>query len=145
MLRQNGRRKKGGARFGMVPHKVFAHVAVRTLSHAAFRVLVLLTMQFAGRNNGGLGLTATQAAESGIRSDNTFYRALRELEEHGLIERTYHASRVPPRPTMYGLAWIALDDTEYSQATRLPSHAYRDWQAPPRRKRRRKVKLRAVT
>lgn len=129
----------------MLPHRVLSHAAVKTLSHAGFRVMALLAAQYNGRNNGSLGLTATQAAESGVRSQQTFYRAIKELEERDLIERTYQASRVPPRPTMYALTWLPLDDTEYSQGTRVPSHAYKDWQAPARTPRRRKARLRAVT
>jgi hypothetical protein len=146
MSRGNGKRKSGGgARFGMVPHKVFGHAAVTTLSHAAFRVLVLLTMQFSGHDNGALALTANQAAVNGISSRNTFYRALAELEVRGLIEQTYPASRVPPRPTQYALTWIPIHDTTYSTATRLPSHAYRDWRPEPKIRRRQKVRLRSVT
>lgn len=142
MNRRNA--KRSSSRFGMVPHNVFAHEAVTTLHHAQFRALVLLIMQFNGNNNGALGLTASQAANNGISSDKTLYIALRELEARGLIEQTYHASRVPPRPTMYALSWIAVHDTEYSQKRRMPTHAYREWKAPAKRRRRRKPKLRAV-
>lgn len=128
----------------MLPLKVLGHESVRTLNHAAFRVMTLMAAQFTGYNNGALGLTPAQAAESGISSDKTFYRAIRELEARGLIERTYHASRVPPRPTMYALTWVSIDDTEYSSKTRLPSQGYREWKAPPRQKRHRKPRLRAV-
>jgi chromosome segregation and condensation protein ScpB len=145
MSRRNPKRSTKAGRFAMLPLKVLATPAVTTLSHAAFRVMALLASQYTGYNNGGLGLTAGQAATSGIRSDNTFYRALRELEEHALIERTYHASRVPPRPTMYALTWISIDDTEYSQKTRLPSHTYREYKPPARKPRRQRTRLRVVT
>lgn len=128
----------------MLPLKVLGHESVRTLNHATFRVMTLMAAQFTGYNNGSLGLTPTQAAESGVSSDKTFYGAVRELEVRGLIERTYPASRVPPRPTMYALAWMAIDDTEFSTKTRLPSHGYREWKAPPRKQRQRRPKLRAV-
>jgi hypothetical protein len=103
------------------------HITTTTLTHAAFRVLVLLAAQFSGFNNGAIGITAKQAMESGIGSDKTLYRSLRELELRQLVELTYPASRVPPRPTMWALTWLPLDDTRYSQSTRTPSHAYRDW------------------
>ena len=124
--------------------RVLATPAVTTLSHAAFRVMALLAAQYRGRNNGNLGLTYGQAANAGIASKNTFYNALRQLEEHGLIERTYPSSRVPARPTMYALAWWPLDDTEYSQSTRLASHAYKEWQPSQPKQRRKAVKLTAV-
>ena len=120
-------RKKGGKRFAMLPITVLESSAVTSLPHAAFRVLVLLAAQFSGYNNGEIGLTAKQAAEAGIGSDQTFYRSLRELETRLLIQQTYPASRVPPRPTMWALTWLPLNDTRYSQANRTPSHAYRAW------------------
>ncbi len=136
--RRHPRRKTGPGRFAMLPLTVLAEPAVNTLSHAAFRILVLMAAQYNGGNNGALGITYSQAALNGIGSDNTLYRALRTLEERGLIEQTYPASRVPPRPTMYALTWMSVDDTSWSRSTRIPTHTYRDWQPS------RKPKLRIV-
>ncbi len=132
MTARHPRRKTTAARFAMLPVKVLEHVAVTTLSHATFRIMALLAAQYHGGKNGALGITSSQAAENGIGSDNTVYKALRTLEERGLIEQTYPASRVPPRPTMYALTWVSVDDTSWSQSTRLPSHTYRNWH-PPRK------------
>lgn len=131
MSRRHRRYKPQGGRFALIPLSVLQHEAVRTLHHAEFRVLVLLSAAFNGKNNGALGLTASQAAEAGVGSDKTLYKALRTLESRGLIGQTFPASRVPPRPTMYALEWRALDDTEYSQATRIPRHDYRNWRRDP--------------
>ena len=111
----------------MLPVMVLDSLAVTTLSHAAFRVLVLLAAQFNGHNNGALGITAEQAAGAGIGSNRTLYHSLAELEARRLILATYPASRVPPRPTMWALTWLPLNDTQYSDATRTPSPAYRNW------------------
>lgn len=129
MSRRNPKRKITPGRFAMVPRAVLHHQAVTTLNHAAFRVLVLLAGEFNGHNNGAVGLTAGQAEANGIGSKHTFYRSLRELESRGLIETTFPASRVPPRPTMYALTWLPVDQTEYSQARRVASNAYREWSA----------------
>lgn len=129
--RQKGRKSKG--RFAMQPEQALEHEAVTTLHHAHFRVLVLLTKQYSGYNNGALGLSKSQAAEHGI-ANRTLYRALRELERRFLIEMTYPASRVPPRPTMYAITWWPKDDTHYCDKTRVPSRAYREWQSRPRLK-----------
>ncbi|MDZ4731688.1 MAG: hypothetical protein SH820_17295 [Xanthomonadales bacterium] len=112
----------------MLPVKALDSVAVKTLSHASFRVLVLIAAQFNGHNNGALGLTASQAADAGIGSNKTLYRSLQELETRRLIQKTFPASRVPPRPTMWSLAWIPLDDTKYTSETKQPTHAYLNWQ-----------------
>lgn len=127
MNRSNQRRKHGAGRFARLPVAVLEHITVVTLTHAAFRVLVLLAAQFSGFNNGALGITAKQATNAGIGSDKTLYQSLRELELRQLVELTYPASRVPPRPTMWALTWLPLNDTRYSQSTRTPAHAYRDW------------------
>jgi len=111
----------------MLPLVVLETPAAKTLSHAAFRVLVLLAADFNGHNNGAIGITAKQAAENGIASDKTLYRSLRQLEERQLIEQTYPASRVPPRPTMWALNWIRLNKTAYTEETKVPTHAYRQW------------------
>lgn len=127
MSRRRHARRLGGERFARIPLGVLESVAVRTLSHAAFRVLVLLAATYNGHNNGALGLTATQAADAGIASRATFYAALRELSERQLITMTHPASRVPPRPTMWAITWVSEDDTEHSSSTRTPAHSYRKW------------------
>ncbi len=141
MTRRHPSRKTGTGRFAKLPLTVLDQAAVITLSHATFRVLVLMAAQFNGYNNGALGLSKSQAASQNI-SNKTLYKALATLEEHGLVEQTYPASRVPPRPTMYALTWISIDDTEWSRSTRIPTHTYRDWQ-PPRKPKRRVVRNRA--
>jgi DNA-binding HxlR family transcriptional regulator len=143
MSRRNPKRSSSG-RFARLPLTLLATPAVTTLSHAAFRVLVLLAAQYTGYNNGALGITRNQAAQQGIGSDHTLYGSLRDLETRELIERTYHASRVPPRPAMYALTWVSVDDTEYSRSARLATHAYREWQPTPKAARRRKPRLTVV-
>lgn len=121
------KKKLTGRRFAMLPLTVMDHKTVQTLNHAEFRVLMLLAREFNGHNNGGVGVTAEQAREHGIKSKNTFYESLRELESRGLIRKTCHASRVPPRPAMYALTWLPLNDTKYSEAERVPSNKYQQW------------------
>jgi hypothetical protein len=144
MLRRHPKRRSGGGRFARLPLSVLSTPAVTTLSHAHFRVLALLAAQFNGYNNGSLGITRTQAAKQGVGSDHTLYGALKALELRGLIDQTYHASRVPPRPAMYAITWESLDDTNWSRSTRVASHAYREWQAPPKVPRGRRPQLAVV-
>lgn len=109
----------------MVPLKVLGQSSVIGLSHASFRVLVLLAGQYDGHNNGALGLSKTQAKSQSV-SNKTLYKALAKLEEIDVIRETYPASRVPPRPTMYSLTWVKMDDTDWSQATRVPARTFRN-------------------
>lgn len=120
-------RRPSGQRFAMLPVDLVMHVSVTTLDHAAFRVLVVLATEYRGKNNGAVGITRAQAKAAGVGGKNTLYRALKNLIDRGLIEITSHASRVPPRPAMYSMAWLPVDDTEHSIRTRTPSHNYRSW------------------
>lgn len=129
MSKRHPRRKTTARRFAMLPLHVLESEAVCTLNHAAFRVLVLLAAAYNGSNNGALGVTHRQAAKAGIASRNTLYGALRDLVERGLIEMTFPASRVPPRPTMYAVTWLPANDTEFSAGQRLAAHSYRQWRA----------------
>ncbi len=120
-------RKERKQRFAMLPLDLLTHKSVTTLDHATHRVLVLLASQYHGHNNGAVGLSARQASQLGIKSDNTFYRALKELQLRGLILLTAPASRVPPRPAMFALTWQSIDDTQYSKSTNTPSLDYQEW------------------
>ena len=124
----NAKGRKIRGNFAMLPCAVLVHPSVTTLSHAQFRILVLMAGQYNGRNNGQLGLTAAQAADQGIGSERTLYAALKVLERRGLIERTHPASRIPPRPTMYAVTWRAVDQTEYTNARTRSSDAFLAWQ-----------------
>lgn len=139
------RRKSSCGRFTRLPATLLEHQAVTSLSHGAFRLLIVLAGLYRGKNNGAIGITAAQAAANRFGNRQRFYRYLRELEQHGLIEQTYPASRVPPRPTMHALTWIPSDDTEYSVAGGA-SHSYRDWTAPepPKRAPKGRPKLRVI-
>lgn len=114
----------------MLPVKVLNTDAFKTLSHATVHVLVLIAGEYNGHNNGALGLSKTQAASHSI-SNRTLYRALRSLEARGLIDRTYHSSRVPPRPTMFALTWVPLDNTNWTTEGVRPAKTYLDWKPQP--------------
>ena len=114
-------------RFAMLPVQLILHISVTTLHHGSFRILVLLTAEYRGRNNGAIGLTRDQAKAAGIGGKNTLYKGLKDLVERGLIEITHPASRVPPRPAMYALNWLPINDTEYTKKSLLATHAYRNW------------------
>lgn len=124
MARTYPKKSNKAARFAQVPRKVLADPDFIQLTHATRLVLVLLAGQFGGFNNGALGLSKSQAEALGV-SNKTLYRALDELEAIDVIRQTRAASRVPPRPTMYALTWLAVDDTEHSRKTRTPARLFR--------------------
>lgn len=117
--------RKTGGRFALVPLSVLKDPAVTTLDASVRWVLIALTGQYSGGNNGRLSLTRAVAREYGIRSVDTLRRGLLKLCERGLIEQTHPGSYVPPTPACYALTWQPLDQTEWTRKTRTPSHAYR--------------------
>lgn len=139
-----GRRKSACGRFTRLPATLMEHIAVTSLSHGEFRLLVVLAGLYRGKNNGAIGITAKQRITNGFGNRQRFYRNLKELERRGLIEQTYPASRVPPRPTMYALTWLRSDDTDFSSAGPA-SYAYREWRPePPKRTQKPQPKLRVI-
>ncbi len=80
-------------------------VAVRTLPHAAFKILVLLAAQFTGRNNGTLAMTELWGRRFGFTSRDTIYRSLAELVGRGLIVQTRKGIKSKTHFALYALNW----------------------------------------
>ena len=83
----NGR-SKSTPRYIKLPHAVFDHPAVQSLTPSAFKVWMHLQRRFNGFNNGSLAMSCRECAESGGMSKNTVSRALEELRKHGLVSLT---------------------------------------------------------
>lgn len=124
MAKLKGRRSTSG-RFALLPLSVIKDPAVTTLDPAVRWVLVALAGQFSGGNNGAISLTLAVAREYGIRSSDTLRRGLGVLRERRLIELTFQGSYVPPKPARFALNWLPLNQTEWTCATRVASHAYK--------------------
>jgi len=135
MSRDRSSKRTKGDNFALLPRQLIYHPAVSTLTGTAFRVLVLLASQHTGHNNGALGLTHKQAVAGGISTKASLYNALRELQRRQIIEITFPSSKIPSRPTMYALSWFPRSNTQFSSATVVPSHGYKDW-VGARKKRR---------
>lgn len=119
--------RKSKGRFAMLPHVLLQHAAVTTLTVAHRWVLVAVTAEYNGRNNGGIVLTPHIAAGYGITSVDTLRKGLAEIERRGLVVRTDPGSYRPPRPARYAITWQPMDATDYTASSRVPSHKYRDW------------------
>lgn len=118
--------------FAHLPVEVLTSPAVRTLPHAAHRVLVALAAQYGGTNNGSLTLTRRTAREYGICDPHVLHDALAELEARGLVIRTRPGTRLPPRAAMYALGWRRIDEPRWpdphdaTPTLRAPD-AWRSW------------------
>ena len=111
--RAKGRRGGDKERFARIPVSVLECEAVRTLDHAAFRVLVVVAAGFWGGNNGALALTPRYADRFGLTSRDTLYKALRELVRRGLLIETRQGWRgVKNHFALYALAWADINNRE---------------------------------
>lgn len=135
--RQKAKGRRGGEaeRFAMLPESVMRSEAVATMSHPAFRVLAILLVGRSPPQNGRLCCSQTYARQFGLNSGDTLARALKELQQRGLIEVTRKVQRLKRFPTLYRVTWWANHNRDGNPLVppEPPTHAYRDWQltSPP--------------
>ena len=104
--------KKTKADFAGIPRYVVRCDAFMSLSGNAVKLLVHLTCQFKGRNNGNLLITYS-LLKGYFKSNQTMYRARDELERKGFIAinvyggMSYGGYKVP---TLYALTWLPVND-----------------------------------
>ena len=95
--------------FVMFRKDVFLHsAAYKALSYRAKALLIDLTMQFNGKNNGDLVMTWTYMNSRGWTSKAALYAAKEELLEKGLIELTRQGWL--GRCGLYAVTWWPIDE-----------------------------------
>lgn len=109
--------KRDGGTFVPLAHIVLDCRAVRELSAAGAKLLLDLLAQYRGNNNGDLCAAFKLMRSRGWRSEQTLFKARRELEDAGLIHPTRQGAR-PNRATLYGLTFFALDEHPKLEVTR---------------------------
>ena len=113
MAKSNGKsRLLPNGRFLSIPHAVVDTAKFRNLSPWAVHLLVDLTRQHNGFNNGSLAALWSQMKERGWKSKGTLHRATLELVEAGFIEQTQQGGR--HRPNLYALTWHPIDEIKDS-------------------------------
>lgn len=107
-----GRRGGLKERHAQIPLDVLESEAVKTLPHAAFKVLVLLAAQYwhdpsnlARGNNGTMAMTELWGRRFGLTSRDTIYGSLRELVKRDLIIRTRKGMKSKTHFALYALNW----------------------------------------
>ncbi|GAA3928622.1 hypothetical protein [Luteimonas lutimaris] len=115
----------GGAAF-VIPLTLFRHPNFTRLSPWANKLLMDLSRQYTGFNNGYLCASRTLMKECGWSSPLTLQRAVEELEHYRIIARTRQGGR--NRATLHGLTWRRIDDKAGNHLdvhpTMIPSN---DW------------------
>lgn len=86
MARRKKRNNKGaGVQYVRLPYIMLRHDNFKALSNHAVRIYIEIRHRFNGANNGYIGLSCRDAAQSAHCSPNTAQKALKELEHYGFI------------------------------------------------------------
>jgi DNA-binding Lrp family transcriptional regulator len=121
----NSKGRRSEPRHIRLYHSVTGCEAWRDLSGNSIKVLVALLRFDRGGKNGELFMSVRVAAEETGLSENTAWRALRELETHGFIaatERGYFQRKRGPA-TQWRATWIATTG-------KAPTRDFEKWQKP---------------
>lgn len=118
-LKAKGRREKGT--YVGIPHAITRSREYAALTAIAVKLLVDITDQFNGINNGDFQATWPFMQRKGWRSKATIRRALDELIEKGFIVVSRQGGR--NLCTLYALTFLAVDDCKGKldiNETRIP-------------------------
>jgi hypothetical protein len=114
-----GQKKGGQSNFVGLPRKLLFHENTRSLSNAAFRLLVMVYEQYRGPGyNGQLCASWKLMKDRGFTSKSTTEKALKELLEKGFLIQTRQGGR--HQASLYAVTWEALDDCPKKALDRPP-------------------------
>jgi hypothetical protein len=121
---RNGARgwKKGGngKSYSQIIHAYFQSEQYAKLSPRAVKLLVDLTAQYRGTNNGDLTTAWSVMVRVGWKSKHLLYLAVQELEARGWIIRTRKGLRAKGHSsaTLWALTFYGIDDCRDSKGNR---------------------------
>lgn len=125
--------KKPRARsFAGIPRVVMDSPEYQALSGNAVKLLLAMSYQYRGKNNGDLTAAYSVMRDSfGFNSQHTVSKALKELLTAGFLIRTRQSQFMNPgrKCALYALTWLAIDECDGKLevgATRVPP---RKWAA----------------
>jgi len=107
----NRRKIKGrmdSGSFLSIPHQVLRSEMFRSLSANAVKLLIDLSADYNGRNNGDLCCSWKVMQPKGWRSRDTLIKAQRNLEESGFILRTRQGGR--NSANLFAITWRGIDE-----------------------------------
>ena len=105
--------------------------ALATASHSAFRVLAILLVGKPRERNGTMMCSESYARTYGLTSHATLQRALKELQDRGLIVCTRRVQRLKRFAALYAVTWwpIYNRDGQPLDQPEPASFAYANWKA----------------
>lgn len=116
-------------RFAGIPHDVMDHKDYRNLSGGAVKLLLELTRQYNGRNNGDLTLAFSVLKKRGFGSKSTLAINTKKLLEANLIIRARDGSFSKDGGccALYALTWQPINELPEKRLDVMPTTA------PPRK------------
>lgn len=130
LSREKSKGRKSNGRFAGIPHSVMNHPDYFSLSANAVRLLLEMSRQYNGRNNGDLSAAWALMRPRGWKSETTLSRALHELLDKEFLLRTREGRFLNPgkQCALYALTWQAIDECPGKQldtsATAIPFRAF---------------------
>ena len=123
----------GSGGFAGIPRHVMKSADYKSLSGNAVKLLLGLSYQYRGKNNGDLTCAWSVLKEQGFNSPNTAHNAKNELLKKQMIKevRKGVAAKGGSRLcSLYALTWQPLDETYYKDGT--PKHGKPSTKVPLR-------------
>ncbi len=105
-IKGNGKHSKEP--FLMLPRHVTNHPDFISLSPRAIKLLIDIGVQYNGHNNGDLCAAMTLMKKRGWKSNDQRTKALKELQDKGLIILSRQGGR--KLASLYALTWRPIDD-----------------------------------
>lgn len=121
--------RKGTAGFMGLPHHILSSPAYLSLDGWAVKLLVDITGQYHGYNNGDLCTAWAIMKPKGWNSRSTLQNAQKKLLERGLIQLTRQGGR--NKPSLYAITWQSIDECKGKLEigpTDRPSNQWREYQ-----------------
>lgn len=122
--KHKGRRKSGT--FSSIPHAVQDSENWKNASATAIKLLLELTRQFNGYNNGNLCASRSVLHPRGWTSPEVISWATRELLHFGFITRTKRGG-LHMGPNLFALTWHAINDCKGKHHCAATAVASGDW------------------
>lgn len=126
-------RRRDTRTFAGLPHAVLQTHKYASLSSGAVKLLVDITAQYNGHNNGDLQASWSVLKQRGWRSRETLSRAIKELRDVGFIITTRQGGR--NRCSLYAVTWQPVNECRHPRtglhkldvpATRMAPGSWRD-------------------
>jgi hypothetical protein len=100
--------RKGKGKFLGIPHHVLESPAYKALDGWSVKLLVDIGKQYTGYNNGDMNAAYSIMKERGWRSPSTLNKALKRLQEVGLIQLTRQGGK--NLCSLYAITWQPVND-----------------------------------